>query len=356
MTSEKSLCEEPFKSIVFYTSYCLSFISITGLCFVLFEAITKNRKTTLIKECLIIITISELINSGSKLLTIFRELSITSIQIISSIQVIFSIYSDFCSLITSLVISIKIYDLTKKENHIFHSKLAKILSRLFCILVPFIISLIFWTIDQFVFTVQSIEIDEECKVWSWVNRYLSIILYVFLWTIIIIIIVISCKSIAFYNEKKVRINQNEGRESEESEKENNILIDSIISTNADKMKQQIKYFPLVTCVLWGILSIDRISDDLSLIFSFKFSLNNSLLNFKRFLSFMHNFFASIRGIIYCITFFRSDNKLFRDITKLFYCLCCCPKTKTINVNENKKKKAKELLTTTKTKEWLEDNY
>ena len=61
-------------------------------------------------------------------------------------------------------------------------------------------------------------------------------------------------------------------------------------------------------------------------------------------------------IIYCITFFRSDNKLFRDITKLFYCLCCCPKTKTIDVNENKKKKEKELLTTTKTKEWLEDNY
>lgn len=356
MTSEKSLCVEPFKSIVFYTCYCLSFISIISLCFVLFETIAKNRKTTLIKECLIIITISELINNASKLLTIFRELFLSPAKIIGSIQVIFSIYSDFCSLITSLVISIKMYDLTKKENHIFHSALSGLLARLFCIVVPFIISLIFWAIDNFVFTNQTIEIDEECKVWSWVNRYLSIILYSFVWIIIIIIIVISCKSIAFYNEKKERINQNEGRESEESEKANNILLDYIISNNADKMKLQVKYFPLVTCALWGILSIDRISDDLSLIFKFTFSSNDSLLNFKRFLTFMHNFFGSIRGIIYCITFFRSDNKLFRDIIRVFYCLCCCHKSKVPVSKKNSKKKEKDILSKLKTKEWLEDNY
>lgn len=55
------------------------------------------------------------------------------------------------------------------------------------------------------------------------------------------------------------------------------------------MKLQVKYFPLVTCTLWGILSLDRISDDLSLIFKFTFSSNNSLLNFNKFLTFMHNF-------------------------------------------------------------------
>ena len=105
--------------------------------------------------------------------------------------------------------------------------------------------------------------------------------------------------------------------------------------------KKIQYFPIVTIVVWSIFIFDRVPDDLSLIINDGnwFHSCTFLLYFKRITVLLHNFTATIRGLIYCLTFFRADNKLFEDIsnfTAYVFCCKCCKK------NNNRKMQNKKI--------------
>ena len=339
MTSQEGLCRDPYKQIVFATCYIFAVISVIGLSLVLVEAFSKERKKSVIVLCIILISISEIINSLSKLLTIIRGVvSQTTEQKVSNIQIVFSIYSDVSSLIVSLILSLKLQDLTKTDQST-KRKFNKNIIRLVSVVIPLIIALTLCCIDFFVFDVQS-DFKNECKVWAWINRHLSLGLYGFVWIIIIIMIFINCQSISRVTLKVEMLTQNKNaKDTEESESNSNDqLIDTIISSNANKLILQIKYFPIVTCIIWGILSVDRISDDLALILKFDFSRYLPLEIFKQTTIFLHNLISSTRGLIYCVTFFRADKKLFIDILKRMSLICCCEP----DMSHIKKKKIKKV--------------
>lgn len=324
MTSQEGLCRDPYKKIVFVTCYFFAMISVFGLSLVLVEAFSKERKKSVIILCIVLITISEIINSLSKLLTIVRQNSSKENEaIFSNIQIVFSIYSDFSSLIVSLILSLKLHDLTKTEQSL-KRKFNKNIIRVVSVVIPLLLGLTFCSIDCYVFIKPS-DFSSECKVWAWINRYLSLILYGIVWIIIICIIIISCQSISRVTLKVEMLTRSKNKKStgESEGNSNDALIDTIISSNANKLILQIKYFPIVTCVIWGILSVDRISDDLALIYEFKYSDYFVLEIIKQTTIFLHNLIASTRGLIYCVTFFRADKKLFIDILKRISMLCCC---------------------------------
>ena len=339
MTSQEGLCRDPYKQIVFATCYIFAVISGIGLSLVLVEAFSKERKKSVIILCIVLISISEIINSLSKLLTIIRSVvSKETEQTVSNIQIVFSIYSDVSSLIVSLILSLKLQDLTKTDQS-SKRKFNKNIILFVSVVIPLIIGLTLVSIDFYVFNVPS-DFKNECKVWAWINRNLSLGLYGFVWIIIIIIIRINCQSISRVTLKVEMLTQNKkSKDTEESESNsNNQLIDTIISSNANKLILQIKYFPIVTCIIWGILSIDRISDDLALILEFNYSNYLPLEIFKQTTIFLHNLISSTRGLIYCVTFFRADKKLFIDVLKRISMICCCEP----DMSHIKKKKIKNV--------------
>ena len=87
------------------------------------------------------------------------------------------------------------------------------------------------------------------------------------------------------------------------------------------------YFPIVTCVIWILLIIDIIPDDIiNLGMNGKeYVYQGNWLYVKYATIFLHNVIGSARGIIYCVTFFRVDSKLFNEIKNVLSCAWLCKK-------------------------------
>lgn len=361
MAEDKILCNnEVYKQIVFIPSIVFSFISLIGLILVLIEANKKTRKKSLITESLIAITIAEIINCISKLLYIPRATLRTKFEpqigkycydiILGYIQMFFTIYSEFGTLISSLLLSYKIYKSTKNENSFFKKRSAVCIVRVISYVIPAVIAFIFVGIDYWKFTDDDVNPmileNEECKIWIWMYRRLSLIYYCFVVVFVILISIFSCMSISYLKRKKNEILQFEKENQEDFEDSDGVKEEEVASKGESILSQKIttaikkiQYFPVVTCVVWLILSIDRIPDDIVLIVNEKhekhqFEWEGAWLCVKMVTIILHNYTACIRGMIYFFTFFKTDSKLFTDMKEWLKKIFCC------------KKKPKELITVT----------
>ena len=357
MAQEKILCNDTtYKYIVFIPSIFFSFISLIGLVLVLIEANKKTRKKSLITESLIAITIAEIINCISKLMYIPRATLRDKFEpqtgkfcydiIVGYIQMFFTVYSEFATLISSLLLSYKIYKSTRNENSFFKKRSAFSIVRFISYVVPAVIGLVFVGVDYVWYTDENVNPiileNDECKIWIWMYRRLSLIYYCFVVVFIIVISIFSCKSISYLRKKQHEIlqfekeNQEDFEETEGKEEDVTSKGESILSQKITTAIKKIQYFPVVTCVVWLILSVDRIPDDVVLILNEKnqFEWKGEWLYVKMATIILHNYTACVRGMIYFFTFFKTDSKLFTDMKEWLKRIFCC------------KKKPKEMITVT----------
>ena len=361
MAQDKILCNDStYKYIVFIPSIFFSFISLIGLVLVLIEANKKTRKKSLITESLIAITIAEIINCISKLMYIPRATLRDKFQpqtgkycydiIVGYIQMFFTVYSEFGTLISSLLLSYKIYTSTRNENSFFKKRSAFSIVRFISYVVPAVIALVFVGVDYCCYTNENanpIKLEnDECKIWIWMYRKLSLVYYAFVVVFIVVISILSCKSISYLKQKQNEIlqfekeNQEDFEETEGNEEDVTSKGESILSQKITTAIKKIQDFPVVTCFVWLILSIDRIPDDVVLIINNENNENNQFewvgawLYVKMVTIVLHNYTACVRGMIYFFTFFKTDSKLFTDMKEWLKTIFCC------------KKKPKELITVT----------
>ena len=151
---------------------------------------------------LFIITISEIINCLSKLLNILRQ-SIKpkneqdySFWLIGQIQILFSLFSDSCTIISSFILTLKIYKTTLRHGlNFFNSKNIFIKILLFSLLTPLIFSLTILFLNIKLQGGTAEESESEYKVWAWINCRLSRFVYSIVWIFIISIMVLIGKTI-----------------------------------------------------------------------------------------------------------------------------------------------------------------
>ena len=282
---------------------------------------------------LFIITISEIINCLSKLLNILRQ-SIKpkneqdySFWLIGQIQILFSLFSDSCTIISSFILTLKIYKTTLRHGlNFFNSKNIFIKILLFSLLTPLIFSLTILFLNIKLYGGTAEESESEYKVWAWINCRLSLFVYSIVWIFIISIMVLIGKTICYLNQRRKELLQEEEDDDEDTVTKESIE-SSILSEKINETVNKLYYFPIVTCVIWILLIIDIIPDDIiNLGMNGKeYVYQGNWLYVKYATIFLHNVIGSARGIIYCVTFFRVVSKLFNEIKNVLSCAWLCKK-------------------------------
>ena len=279
---------------------------------------------------LFIITISEIINCLSKLLNILRQ-SIKpkneqdySFWLIGQIQILLS---DSCTIISGFILKLKIYKTTLSHGLNFsNSKNIFIKILLFSLLTPLIFSLTILFLNIKLYGGTAEESESEYKVWAWINCRLSLFVYSIVWIFIISIMILIGKTICYLNQRRKELLQEEEDDDEDTVTKESIE-SSILSEKINETVNKLYYFPIVTCVIWILLIIDIIPDDIiNLGMNGKeYVYQGNWLYVKYATIFLHNVIGSARGIIYCVTFFRVDSKLFNEIKNVLSCAWLCKK-------------------------------
>ena len=324
-----------YGDIIFIGSYIISGVSLLCLSLVLFK-ISKHRiKKSIMTTSLFIITISEIINCISKLLNILRQ-SIKpkneqeyTYWFIGQVQILFSLFSDSCTIISSFILTLKIYKTTLRHGlNFFNSKNIFIKILLFSLLTPLFFSLTILFLNIYLYGGTAEESESEYKIWAWINCRLSLLVYSIVWIFIISIMILIGKTISYLNKRKKELLQEEEDDDDEDNVTKESSESSILSEKINETVNKLYYFPIVTCVIWILLSIDRIPDDIINLGmkGKKYVYQGNWLYVKYATIFLHNVVGSARGIIYCVTFFRVDSKLFNEIKNVLSCAWLC-KTK-----------------------------
>ena len=317
---------------IYWKLYYLWGIIVLSLISLIQNIKTQNKKS-IMTTSLFIITISEIINCLSKLLNILRQ-SIKpkneqdySFWLIGQIQILFSLFSDSCTIISSFILTLKIYKTTLRHGlNFFNSKNIFIKILLFSLLTPLIFSLTILFLNIKLYGGTAEESESEYKVWAWINCRLSLFVYSIVWIFIISIMILIGKTICYLNQRRKELLQEEEDDDEDTVTKESIE-SSILSEKINETVNKLYYFPIVTCVIWILLIIDIIPDDIiNLGMNGKeYVYQGNWLYVKYATIFLHNVIGSARGIIYCVTFFRVDSKLFNEIKNVLSCAWLCKK-------------------------------
>jgi len=389
---EKNNLEFKTKVQIFDTIFSL--ISL----YLLINSLIINCKKTkrLMQKFLSILIISELFNCIYKLIASLQILIKFEDIIIDStlctIQIMFSIFSDFCTLSITLMISLKNWDQLKNIKKKFKDKNIQKWSIRFPIITGIIFSIIFTILDRILSN------DDYCIDLCWVSPVNSLILFGFYIIFLIFILFVSIKTIQFLNNRINDIhnaddnninNNNNQRESKASfttseveeendeinskynnnnnskyikdsnsnnnnNEKNELLLNkngnqiqtvkskhrySFLSKKIEKIKSKYILYPLVTISIWFLLASFRVVDDINrlnkLIYSYKDHIYIQILYV------IHSVISSLRGCIYTISFmyvqYSNKEKL------ILYFFYCCHKKFYDNNDENEKNERKKSI-------------
>lgn len=336
-------CKEKSKFIeVFeYITIGFSCASLICLCFFMKNNCKVSRKKMQSMNLfIIIIIISEIINSLDKIGAIgIRALfggvsddensnendKTMLIRIFVNLQAGLNVLSDNLTLLSSLFIALKIFDLTIYKNKIFRGCFKRKRSIYFIIFVSIIITAVSIGIN-FVVNDRPEFKDKECKVWFWVFSEISLCLHIYYFMTVLLIIILNLKSISLLQlrEKVARQVEIDTQEEDENDNANEKSNNSLNSTKIHNLIKKLRRFPIATSIIWLFAFFDRLPDDiLNIIYRENTNENNNdtKISYPKFylvikygLIIIHNLIGCFRGIIYTLIHFT-------DETKLCDCLC-----------------------------------
>ena len=357
------------KEIIIYINLIGAPISLIFLLFCILRMILAKHKKTFLTNLILLIFSSEVVNVISKLLQLIKYCFDDSREdksfndhdtprgIICQIQIATSMYSDFCSLLGTLLLSLRCYDIIINRNSFFNKGKNAMFSIIFIIAISVALSIILLIIDREVLDAKlayRYDIRDRCSYWCWLRHETSIICFILYWIILIFNIVFACKTNTSlkngYNKligKSIIKNENNNDMNtplNEISKEIIVTKDGTsLLTNTEKkrlkefkiMRIKCLIYPYVTIIIWLIIATYRIVDD-SLFYEIdqyddtqksidkekeilgdNIFLNNIVEIFLVF----HTFLSTLRGIFYGLSFIIFEEKIFFNFFKKFYKKC-----------------------------------
>ena len=384
-------------------------ISLTFLIFCILTMFYAKKTKSFLSNIIILIFISEIIQCLSKLIQILKYVypnlrndkdftsGDTPRGIICQIQITFAIFSDLSSLLNTLLLSLRCYDVIKNNERFFDRGNNGILSILFFNIVSLIISILFLFIDRIV-TLDNIsyryDVRDRCSYWCWLEHKPSLVCLSLYIVILFLNIFFACKTNSYLKNgyKKLEENQNlSGKTSQINiplnEKNENYIFrgekeelrkdeakeNNNLSDEERKMIEKLKLmrikcliYPSVSIGYWIFAVAYRIIDDLVMIrFDSgshpyeKEAEERQLFNDHPFFQFIvqfflvvFTFFSSIRGIIYGFSFLVFEEKIFFNFFKK--CFRRCIKNENSEKHEGEEER-KELIRNTNSTSIEEEN-
>lgn len=389
------------KLIIVIISLIGSPISFAFLFLCIIRMIIKKKKKSFLTNLVLLIFSSEMIQCCSKILQLFKYMfddlredknfsdGDTPRGIICQIQIVTAIYSDLCSLLTTLLLSLRCYDVIKNKIKFFDKGINALLSILIVILFSIIGAIGFLLIDRGTLhgsISYRFDVRDRCSYWCWLNHIPSLCCFGLYLIILILNIIYACKTncllrsayknllkeneITTEEENNMNIPLNEDQKENKDDKLNsNSKIGgkkAINLTKEEKKKiidldlMRIKCFiyPLVTIIIWSFTTIYRIADDI-LMYEIDESINpydgedkekayfedHFITHFLvQFFLVLYTILSSIRGVLYGTSFIIFEEKVFNDFFKKFWEKCF--KDKELETNDEDEEK--EILRKTNT--------
>lgn len=346
-------------------------ISLAILLFGIFRMITIKKKFAFLTSLIILIFSSEIVNIISKLLQLIKyffederddksdSVSMDNARgIICQIQITTSMFSDFCSLLGTLLLSLRCYDVIKNKQRFFDKPKNSILSFIFVISISIIIplGLLFYDRDTTKGNVAyRYDVRDRCTYWCWLEHVPSSICYGFYVLILIFNIIFACKTNSYLKEgyKKLikenemvsvednmntplnEINNNSKNSSRDYSKKNLTKTEQKRISEIRLMKAKFLIYPIVTISIWTFSAIYRILDDI-LLYNYDknddpktaeddektyFDEHPFVQFIVQFLLVFHAIISSFRGIFYGFSFVVFEEKIFYSFFRKIYDKC-----------------------------------
>ena len=323
--------ESTFTKVLEYITISFSGVSLILLCFFMKNKCRVScQKMQSMDLFLIIIIISEIINSLDKIGSIGISLFYNGNNInqnetiwfrfFTNVQAGLNVLSDNLTLLSSLFIALKIFDLTIYKNQIFRGCFKRKRSIHFIIYVSILITAVCIGINCMVHKNPEFK-DKECKVWFWVYSEISLCLHIYYFMSVILIIILNMKSISILQLREKVARQMEIDTQEEDEKNNSDEKSngSLNSTKIHNLIKKLRKFPIATSIIWLFALFDRLPDDIINIIKRRhhtvITYHGFYLGFKYGLIIIHNLIGCFRGIIYTLIHFTEETRLFDCLHK-----------------------------------------
>ncbi len=342
------------KGFVIIMNIVGAIISIIFLLFILIRVSISNKENSFLTQIILFIFSSEIMNSFSKLLQLFKYAyddtrmnnDINDVEtprgIICQIQIVTSIIADVCNLLGTLLFSYRSYEIIRGERKIFDRKIEQILSFIIIILTSIIFSITFLFFDK-ILTKDSItykfDLRDRCNYCCWLDHLASIICHIFYLVPLGVNIMYEFKIIFSLQKSYYQI----------SGKNDNDDQNYLDLENDDRLKlkeiriMQIKciFYPAIIIIIWILLLLYRFFDDIAM---YSIDRANSWdkgeddevnyfndhpgLRITFEITFiLYTIVSSFRGVLYGIAFVSFEEKyfcnFFRNCCLKFFCCCCC---------------------------------
>ena len=368
-------CDNVKKPIVFINLIGTP-ISFICLIICIIRMLIFKKRIMFLTRLIILIFLSEIVNTISKmsqlLKYIFEDSRVndefdqnSARSIICQIQIVTSIFSDFCSLLSTLLLSLRIYDVIKNKKGFFYKGNNGTLPIISVIIISIIISIFILFIDR-ALTLENAsyryDIRDRCSYWCWVGHITSLICFGLYLFILIFNIYFACKTIGYLKSgyRKLLEENDMNTPLNDIDKDNN---NKSISSNFTKeeikrieelriMRIKCLIYPSITIAIWSFAIIYRVIDDIIFMEIDKadtrkdstkqekeFFKNKQFLQIivKIFLI-IHTFISSTRGIFYAMSFIVFEEKLFFNCFRKFWKKCFKEEYSELDENEDEKKK------------------
>ena len=353
-------------------------ISLLFLTFGITRMFLVKKRKSLLTNIIILIFFSEIIQCLSKLIQLLKYTfpdrrddknfydGNTPRGVICQIQITTAIFSDFCSLLNTLLLSLRCYDVIKNKKRFFDKGNNGIITIIGFIFLSLILAIIFIIIDNKK-THNNIsyryDLRDRCSYWCWLEHLPSLICLGLYWIILFFNIYFACKTNSYLKSgyKKIKEenqllpaktndnstpsseensdNSSRGKNKDKEDKKNQ----SFLTAEEKKRIEQLKLmrlkcqiYPYVTIFYWLFAATYRIVDD-SFMWQFDSSdedpytqnenekkLFDNHPGFHALVQFCfvaYTFLSSIRGILYGFSFLVFEEKIFFNFFKKCFKRC-----------------------------------
>lgn len=348
-------------------------LSLGVLLFGLYRMIFNKKKYTFLTSLIMLIFSSEIVNIISKLLQLIKyffdddrdnkspEMSMDNARgIICQIQITTSIFSDFCSLLTTLLLSLRCYDVIKNKKRFFDQGKNSILSFIFVIAISIILPLGLLFYDRQL-TKDNVsyryDVRDRCSYWCWLAHNPSVVSYVLYIIILIFNIIFACKTNNYLKKGYRKLMQENELDSlkdsmntplnevnnNSKNSSNEYIAKKGLTKNERKrikelklMKAKCLVYPFVTISIWLLSTVYRLIDDILINYKFDdkyspsqgkeeeqeyFNEHPVIQFFVQALLVFHCFISAFRGIFYGFSFVVFEEKIFYYFFKKLYDKC-----------------------------------
>ena len=384
------------KYLVIYINLICSTFSFILLLFGWIKMFFTKKKIGYTTSLTPTIFFSEIINTILKLLQLIKyffddhrdEKNFTEMDtprgIICQIQIVTAIYSDFCSLLSILLLSLRCYDVLKNKRGFFGETKIRIISIILVIFISISFSIGFLFLDRFISdgnVSYRYDVRDRCSYWCWLAHFPSLICFSIYWIILILNIIFACKTNKYLKKEYKKLLSNNEDISDnrnniktplnESSKENINSKDDTCEEGEDKkynnltkeekkrieeldiMRKKCLIYPWVTIFIWLFIATYRVIDDLFVEQYDRKGDNPDSSSEKEkeyfdkrpFIQFLvqfslvlHTILSSTRGLFYGFSFIIFEEKVFYNIFRK------CLKIKDDNNSEiNEEEQKKEII-------------